>query len=248
VEGRILRVEEILNVLPESLQEKFLAKLEKISEKYGVEVKEGWIEVKERIFCGKYSRCQKCASGQGHVGPFYYFHFRVNGKLRTAYLGKPKEGNSKPLRKTETWKDWLDMSPEQLRSHLQTLSAEQIRSIAKSILSPEQLRKGKNKLIETIIFTLKEFKAHMKIGPPAEDNASLCEECEWFEDNRCSWQENAAIFTCHFQPKKKDNCSQIPGLKPSKIKVTPQEAIVNSLILEARKKMTRGQIYHKHKD
>ncbi|RLI47617.1 hypothetical protein DRO69_00250 [Candidatus Bathyarchaeota archaeon] len=80
------------------------------------------------------------------------------------------------------------------------------------------------------------------------DEASLCEECEWFEDNRCSWQENAAIFTCHFQPKKKDNCSQIPGLKPSKIKVTPQEAIVNSLILEARKKMTRGQIYHKHKD
>jgi len=204
-----LRVEEILNVLPESLQEKFLAKLEKISEKYGVEVKEGWIEVKERIFCGKYSRCQKCASGQGHVGPFYYFHFRVNGKLRTAYLGKPKEGNSKPLRKTETWKDWLDMSPEQLRSHLQTLSAEQIRSIAKSILSHEQLRKGKNELIETIIFTLKEIKAHMKIGPPIP---------------------------------------QIPGLKLSKIEVTPREAFVNSLILEARKKITRGQIYHKHKD
>ena len=106
-----MKVEEILNVLPESLQEKFLAKLEKISEKYGVEVKEGWIEVKERIFCGKYSRCQKCASGQGHIGPFYYFHFRVNGKLKTAYLGKPKEGNSKPLRKTSDSVPGYEPSP-----------------------------------------------------------------------------------------------------------------------------------------
>lgn len=190
--------------LPEDIR----LKLEKFLEEH--RILQYWIEVKERIFCGK-SRCLKCSKGKGHEGPFYYVHYRdpSNGKLRTAYLGKPKEGNSKPLRKTETWKDWLDMSPERLRSHLQTLSTEQIRSIAKSILSHEQLRKGKNELIETIIFTLKEIKAHMKIGPPIP---------------------------------------QIPGLKLSKIEVTPREAFVNSLILEARKKITRGQIYHKHKD
>jgi len=58
------------------------------------------------------------------------------------------------------------MSPEQLRSHLQSLSAEQIRSIAKNILPSNEMKRRKSELIEAIIFTLKEFKAHMKIGSP----------------------------------------------------------------------------------
>ena len=71
--------------LPEDLQ----LKLERILEEHNVT--NYWIEVRERIFCGKYSRCTKCATGQGHLGPYYYVHFRDgNGKLKTKYLGKPK--------------------------------------------------------------------------------------------------------------------------------------------------------------
>jgi len=67
---------------------------------------------------------------------------------------------------SETWKDWLSMPPEKLRSHLQSLTLKQIKSVAKSILSSKEMKKRKSELIETIIFKLKEFKAHMRIGPP----------------------------------------------------------------------------------
>ena len=82
--------------LPEDIR----LKLEKFLEETGVILY--WIEVKERIFCGK-SRCLKCSRGKGHEGPFYYVHYRdpSNGKLRTKYLGKPKSyEKSKKFRKT----------------------------------------------------------------------------------------------------------------------------------------------------
>ncbi|RLI47469.1 hypothetical protein DRO69_00370 [Candidatus Bathyarchaeota archaeon] len=41
--------------------------------------------------------------------------------------------------------------------------------------------------------------------------------------------------------------SNIPGLIPSKIETSPQEALLNRFLLEARKKLTKGQIYKKHK-
>jgi len=73
---------------------------------------------------------------------------------------------AKKTEPSETWKNWLNMPSEQLRSHLQSLTVKQIRSIAKNILSSKEKRKRKKELIETIIFKLKELKAHMRIGPP----------------------------------------------------------------------------------
>ena len=58
-----------MNVSKYDLPEDIRLKLEKFLEETGVILY--WIEVKERIFCGK-SRCLKCSSGKGHEGPFYY--------------------------------------------------------------------------------------------------------------------------------------------------------------------------------
>ena len=87
--------------LPEDIR----LRLEKFLEETGVILY--WIEVKERIFCGK-SRCLKCSNGKGHEGPFYYVHYRDpnNGKLRTKYLGKPRSQKvsyetPRKLRKTD---------------------------------------------------------------------------------------------------------------------------------------------------
>lgn len=71
--------------IPEDLVDKLEAKLEKI---HGT-VESLWIEVKDKVFCGK-SRCRKCTSGTGHKGPYHYLHYRVGGKNRTVYLGKAR--------------------------------------------------------------------------------------------------------------------------------------------------------------
>lgn len=88
-----------------SLPGEIRLKLESFLEENGV--LQFWIEVKPVIFCGK-SRCLKCrVQGKGHEGPYYYVHYRdpENGKLRTKYLGKPKQVShviniQLPLRKT----------------------------------------------------------------------------------------------------------------------------------------------------
>lgn len=88
--------------VPEDLVEKLKAKLEKIGHFESL-----WLEVKDKVFCGK-SRCKKCGSGSGHKGPYYYLHFRANGKNKTIYLGRSRSSRlvtlsyDKLYRKTPT--------------------------------------------------------------------------------------------------------------------------------------------------
>jgi len=64
------------------------SRLREILEKNNV--KYFWLEIKDRVFCGKL-RCKKCQNGEGHPGPYIYVHFKdQKGKLHIRYLGKPK--------------------------------------------------------------------------------------------------------------------------------------------------------------
>ena len=71
-------------LLPNNLQ----LKLHEFLNKYRPQ----WIclEIKEKVFCGK-KRCKKCnGKRKGHIGPYVYIHYKINGRLHTKYLGKIK--------------------------------------------------------------------------------------------------------------------------------------------------------------
>ena len=73
-----------------------------------------------------------------------------------------------------------------------------------------------------------------------------CGDCEFFVPAK-----GLDVGVCRKTGKTKHESefcdSDIPGLIPSKIETSPQEALLNHFLLEARKKLTKGQTYQKHK-
>ena len=73
-----------------------------------------------------------------------------------------------------------------------------------------------------------------------------CRDCEFFVPAK-----GLDVGVCRKTGKTKHESefcdSDIPGLIPSKIETSPQEALLNRFFLEARKKLTKGQTYQKHK-
>ena len=73
-----------------------------------------------------------------------------------------------------------------------------------------------------------------------------CRDCEFFVPSK-----GLDVGVCRKTGKTKHESefcdSDIPGLIPSKIETSPQEALLNRFLLEARKKLTKGQTYQKHK-
>ena len=73
-----------------------------------------------------------------------------------------------------------------------------------------------------------------------------CRDCEFFVPAK-GLDVGVCRKTGKIKHESKFCDSNIPGLIPSKIEMSPQEALLNRFLLEARKKLTKGQTYQKHK-